>query len=299
LYGAVEAGGTKFICGVGTAPDDLRTVRIPTGTPAVTIDAVISFLRGAGKLSAVGIGSFGPICTDVRLPEWGHITSTPKVAWRNSDLAGRIRAALGVPVGFDTDVNAAALAEARWGASRDVTDSLYLTVGTGIGGGAIAGGRVVHGMSHPEMGHVRVPHDRSVDPFEGCCPYHGDCLEGLASGPAILARWGKAAEELPVGHPAWALEAHYLALAVVNFACTLAPARVILGGGVMRQTQLFGLIRAEAERLVGGYFALPEIVGPVLGDRAGVCGGLVLAETAGMATDSPDEKSEGTKPIFG
>lgn len=290
MYGAVEAGGTKFVCGVGTGPDDLRTVRIPTGAPAPTIDAVISFLQeaGGGKLAAIGIGSFGPVCTDRRSADWGHITSTPKVGWRNCDLAGPIRAALGVPVGFDTDVNAAALAEARWGAARDVADSLYLTIGTGIGGGAIASGRVVHGMSHPEMGHIRIPHDRSVDPFEGCCPYHGDCLEGLASGTAIAARWGKAAEELPEDHPAWALEARYLALGVANFVCTLSSARAILGGGVMRQAQLFPLIRAEVTRLMNGYVGLPEILPPALGDRAGVCGALVLAEEekARMATDA-------------
>jgi fructokinase len=282
VLGAIEAGGTKFICGVGTGPEDLRTVRIPTGTPAVTIDAVIQFMRDAGKgnLRAIGIGSFGPIGADPQSPDWGHITTTPKNAWRNCDLAGPIRLALGVPVGFDTDVNAAALGEARWGASRDVADSLYLTIGTGIGGGAIAAGRVIHGMSHPEMGHIRIPHDTGADPFTGCCPYHGDCLEGLASGPAIAARWGTEARDLPPDHPAWTLEAHYLALAVVNFACTLSSARIILGGGVMLQAQLFPKIRSEVARLINGYVGLPEIVPPTLGDRAGVCGALVLAEQA-------------------
>ena len=284
MLGAIEAGGTKFICGVGSGPDDLRTVRIPTSAPGPTIEAVIKFLReaGGGKLTAVGIGSFGPICTDPRSPNWGHITSTPKLAWRNCDLAGPIRAALGVPVGFDTDVNAAALAEARWGASQDVADSLYLTIGTGIGGGAIASGRVLHGMSHPEMGHIRIPHDLSRDPFAGSCPYHGDCLEGLASGPAISARWGAAADKLLPDHPAWALEAHYLALAVASFICTLSSARVILGGGVMRQTQLFPMVRTEVTRLMNNYVELPEIVPPSLGDRAGVSGALVLAEQAAV-----------------
>jgi fructokinase len=282
LFGAIEAGGTKFVCGIGATPDDLRTVRIPTETPAITIPEVIAFFRqaGNGNLQAIGIGSFGPICTDTRSPEWGHIISTPKTAWRNCDLAGPLRAALNVPVGFDTDVNAAALAESRWGAARNVTDALYLTVGTGIGGGAIASGQVIHGMSHPEMGHIRIPHDRTADPFKGCCPYHGDCLEGLASGPAISARWAKSAEELPPDHPAWTLEAGYLALAAANFVCTLSSARVILGGGVMRQAQLFPLIRSELSRLMHGYITLPEIVPPELGDRAGVCGALVLAESA-------------------
>jgi fructokinase len=240
---------------------------------------VIDFLHvAAGQLAAIGIGSFGPICTDPNSPLWGHITSTPKIAWRNCDLAGPIRAAFGVPVGFDTDVNAAALGEARWGAARDIDNFLYVTIGTGIGGGAISSGRFIHGMSHPEMGHIRVPRDPVADPFPGICPWHGDCLEGLASGPAIYARWGIPPEQLPADHPAWKLQARYLALAVANFACTLSPARVILGGGVMREAQLFPQIRAEVERLVSGYIAIPEIVPPALGELAGVHGALILAE---------------------
>lgn len=282
MFGVIEAGGTKFICGVGTGPHDLRTVQIPTTEPAITIPAVIDFLRtaGAGHLKAVGIGSFGPICTDPHSLAWGFITSTPKLAWRNSDLVGPIRAALGIPVGFDTDVNAAALGEARWGAAQGVADFLYLTVGTGIGGGAIAQNRVIHGTSHSEMGHIRIPHDLAADPFPGLCPYHRDCLEGLASGPAIQARWGQSADNLPPNHPAWPLEAHYLALAIANFACTLSCARVILGGGVMRQAHLFGQIRAQVSQLLNGYIRPPELVPPALGDRAGVCGALVLAEQA-------------------
>jgi fructokinase len=282
MFAAIEAGGTKFICGVGTSPDDLRAVQIPTTTPALTIDAVLEFLRtaGAGKLKAVGIGSFGPICTDKHSPAWGHITSTPKLAWRNYDLAGPICAALGIPVGFDTDVNAAALGEARWGAAQGIADVLYLTVGTGIGGGAIAANRVIHGTSHPEMGHIRIPHDLVADPFPGVCPYHGDCLEGLASGTAIHARWGQPAETLAPDHPAWQLEASYLALAIANFAFTLSPARVILGGGVMGQAHLFPQIQARIAQLLNGYVAQPEILPPALGDRAGVCGALVLAEHA-------------------
>ena len=291
MYGAIEAGGTKFICGVGTSPDDLRTAQIPTTEPGPTIDAVIEFLRtaGAGKLKAVGIGSFGPICTDTHSPAWGHITSTPKLAWQNCDLAGPIREALGIPVGFDTDVNAAALGEARWGAAQGFADVLYLTVGTGIGGGAITANRVIHGTSHPEMGHIRIPHDLAADPFPGLCPYHGDCLEGLASGPAIQARWGQPAETLPPDHPAWQREAHYLALAIANFAFTLSPARVILGGGVMRQQHLFAQVQTQLAQLLNRYVVQPEIVPPVLADRAGVCGALVLAEQA--TSYSPAHKS--------
>ncbi len=281
VFAAIEAGGTKFVCGIGTGPDDLETIQIPTGEPQVTLDAVIHFFRNSKRRpDAVGIGSFGPICTDRSSTLWGYITSTPKAGWRDCDLAGPLGAALGVPVGFDTDVNAAALGEAEWGAARDVKDFLYLTVGTGIGGGAVASGKLIHGMSHPEMGHIRVPHDILTDPFPGCCPFHGDCLEGLASGTAMRARWGVAGDQLPPEHPAWALEARYLALAVVNFGLTLSTRRVILGGGVMHQAHLLPIVRQEVERLLNGYVEPPELVAPALGDMAGVCGALVLARRA-------------------
>jgi fructokinase len=219
-------------------------------------------------------------------PAFGHITSTPKVAWRNFDLAGTIRKGLGVPVGFDTDVNAAAIGEARWGAGRDVCDFLYLTVGTGIGGGALANGKILHGLVHPEMGHIRIPHDRAKDPFPGACSYHGDCLEGLASGPAIEARWGRPAIDLPPEHPAWELEARYLALGLVNGVCTLSPRRIILGGGVMRQRRLIAMVRQELQQLLNGYVQANDllerieeyVVLPGLGDHSGVLGALALAQ---------------------
>jgi fructokinase len=226
-------------------------------------------------LQAIGIGSFGPV--DLRS---GHITTTPKPGWQNYGLADAIREALGVPVAFDTDTNAAALAEARWGAARGLCDFMYVTVGTGIGGGAVVRGRVTHGLVHPEMGHIRIPHDLRSDPFPGCCPFHGDCLEGLACGPAIEARWGLPAVSLPPDHPAWALEAHYLALALNNWACTLSPERVVMGGGVMQQGQLFAPIREELARLLSGYMRVADVVPPELGVRAGVLGALVLAEQA-------------------
>ncbi len=273
-YGAVEAGGTKFVCGVGTDPDSLRTVRIPTTTPEQTISSVIEFFRNE-PIAALGIGSFGPIETNRTSAKWGHITSTPKTAWQNCDLAGPLAKALGVPIGFDTDVNAALLGEARWGAAQDFKDALYLTVGTGIGGGAMAGGRIIHGTSNPEMGHIRIPGD-----WAGNCPWHGNCLEGLASGPAIEARWGQSAHKLPPDHPAWGAEVRYLAHAVASFICTLAPEIVILGGGVMHQPALLAMVRAEAAKLLNGYVKTPPIVAPGLGDRAGVCGALVLAEQA-------------------
>jgi fructokinase len=289
MLGAIEAGGTKFVCAAGWGPEDLKTVQIPTTTPAATLGAAIEFFRPfRGELRAVGIASFGPV--DLHPGSWtyGYITSTPKRGWRNVDVAGCIRKELEVPVAFDTDVNGAALGEARWGAAQGLKDFLYLTVGTGIGGGAVAGGNLVHGLAHPEMGHIRVPHDAAVDPFPGCCPFHGDCLEGLAAGPSIRARWGMDASHLPEDHPGLALEARYLSLGLANWICTLSPQRIVLGGGVMQQTLLFPRIRQEVLCLLNGYIQTAEItdrpdryiVPAALGSRAGVLGALVLAEMA-------------------
>jgi fructokinase len=279
VFGGIEAGGTKFVCGIGTGPDDLRTIQIPTTTPEATVEKAVAFFRAQGNaaLRALGIGSFGPV--DLRT---GHITSTPKAAWRNFDLAGTLRRALDVPVAFDTDVNAAALGEARWGAARDCADFIYVTVGTGIGGGAVVNGRVAHGLAHPEMGHMRIPRDPARDPFPGCCPYHGDCLEGLACGPAVESRWGCPPEALSPDHPAWPLEAHYLALALNNLVCVLSPQRIVIGGGVMQQPRLLELIRADLAALLNGYTQAAELVQPQLGARAGVLGALVLAEQAAI-----------------
>jgi fructokinase len=282
MLGAIEAGGTKFVCGTGTGPDDLTTVQIPTTSPEATMEAAIAYLRqrSGGRLEALGIASFGPVDLRCDSPTFGYVTSTPKVGWANFDLAGTVRRAFGVPVGVDTDVNGAALGEARWGAARGISDFVYLTVGTGIGGGAMANGRVVHGTMHPEMGHIRVPHDRSADPYAGGCSYHGDCLEGLAAGPAMQARWGAPAATLPPGHEAWKLEARYLALGLTTWACTLSPNRFVLGGGVMEQRHLFPMIEEELARLLNGYIRTPEVTPAALGPRAGVLGALVLAEMA-------------------
>jgi fructokinase len=286
LFGCIEAGGTKFVYGVGTGPDDLIVDSCATTSPEATTDRVVGFFRNLRvPVKAIGIGSFGPVDLDPASPTYGYITSTPKLEWRRFDLAGTVARALGAPVAIDTDVNAAALGEARWGAARGLSDFLYVTVGTGIGGGAVTHGQVVHGLVHPEMGHIRIPHDRSGDPYPGGCPYHGDCLEGLACGPAIEARWGTPPRDLPAGHAAWKLEARYLALGLNTWVCTLSPKRILLGGGVMRQRQLFPMIRAELGRLLSGYVqarALLEemdsyVVPPELGDRAGVLGALALA----------------------
>jgi fructokinase len=282
MFGAIEAGGTKFVCGAGSGPADLKTVQIPTTSPEATVQAAIAALRelSGGRLDAIGIASFGPVDLCLDSPTYGYITSTPKAGWANTDLAGAVARAFGVPVGFDTDVNGAALGEARWGAAQGIADFVYLTVGTGIGGGAMAGGRVVHGSMHPEMGHIRIPHDVARDPYRGVCSYHGDCLEGLACGPAIQERWGAPAGSLPPDHAAWKLEAHYLALGLANWACTLSPARFVLGGGVSEQRQLFPMISGELARLLNGYIRTPEVAPAALGQRAGVLGALVLAEMA-------------------
>ena len=226
LLGGIEAGGTKFVCALGRGPAELLAeARFPTTTPGETIARAIEFFRQAAgdeMPAAVGIGSFGPIDADPESPTFGHITSTPKPGWAHTDLAGAVARALDVPVGFDTDVNAAALAEHRWGAARGLDTFAYLTVGTGIGGGAMVGGHLVHGLVHPEMGHLLIAR-REDDDFPGVCPFHGGCLEGMASGPALEKRWGHAAEMLPDDHPAWDLEAHYLALGLANIVCVLSP----------------------------------------------------------------------------
>jgi fructokinase len=277
IYGGVEAGGTKFVCAIGSSPEDLERTTFPTTMPEETIANAIAFFRDRAPLRGLGIASFGPVDPDPHSETYGYITSTPKEGWRNTDIAGMLGRALGVQVRFDTDVNAAALAESQWGSARGLDDVVYITVGTGIGGGALAGGRLVHGLQHPEMGHMRLPHDRVADPYAGVCPYHGDCLEGLASGPAIEKRWGVPARDLPPDHPAWRLEARYLAAGVVNMVCTLSPRRVIMGGGVMEQEHLFPLIREEVAAMLNGYVAAPEIGPPALGKDAGVLGAIALA----------------------
>ena len=289
MFAGIEAGGTKFICGIGTGPHDLRTVQFPTSSPDITLESVIGFFKEANvTIEGLGIGSFGPIDLHRASPFYGHITSTPKPGWANFDLVGVVQNSLDVPVSFDTDVSAAVLGEARWGAARGLSDAIYITIGTGIGGGALVGGSVVHGLVHPEMGHLRIPHDRVADPFEGSCPYHGDCFEGLASGPAIQARWGAIATTLPPDHPAWALEARYIAYGLVNLAVTLSPQRILLGGGVMQQAHLFTMLRREFSQLLNGYVQHEELLKhldafiqpPQLGGRAGILGALVLAEQA-------------------
>ena len=213
----------------------MEAIEFPTTTPPETVSKAVEFFRSRGRLDAVGIGSFGPIDPDPKSPTFGYITSTPKLAWRNFDLAGALRDALQTPVAFDTDVNAAALAEFRWGAAQGVETFLYVTAGTGMGAGARVHGRLLHGRQHPEMGHIRIPHDTLRDPFPGNCPYHGDCLEGLIAAPALQARSGQIARDLPPDHPIWNLFINYLALGLFNWIVTLSPEKVILGGGIMQR----------------------------------------------------------------
>ncbi len=286
-YGGIEAGGTKWVCAVAGRPGELlETETFPTTAPGPTVSRAARFFTTRGPVDAIGVGAFGPVDIRRDSPTWGTITSTPKPGWADTDLAGALTAALGVPVALDTDVNAAALGEWRWGAAAGLDTFVYITVGTGIGGGAVAGGRLVHGLLHPEFGHMRIPHDRAADPFDGICPYHGDCLEGLASGEAIRQRWGRAGEELSAT-AAWDIEAEYLALALVNVICTLSPQRIIIGGGVAKQPALLPLARRRVRELLAGYLRAPEltdaaaidgyIVTPRLGDGAGVIGALELA----------------------
>ncbi len=294
LFGGIEAGGTKFVCAIGAGPDDIRAEeRFPTTSPGETLARAGAFFArwleaGGPPLSAIGIASFGPLDADPNSPTFGYITVPPKPGWAQTDFAGTVQRSLQLPVAFDTDVNAAALAEWIWGAGKGLHTLVYLTVGTGIGGGAVVHGTLLHGLAHPEMGHMRVPHDRVRDPFPGACPYHGDCLEGLAAGPALEARWGQPAQSLPPDHPAWELEAEYLALGIMNLIYTLAPQRIILGGGVMEQAHLFPRIRAKLLQVLSGYMANPAlvqdveryIVPPALGARAGVLGAIALAQQA-------------------
>jgi fructokinase len=272
---------------VGTGPADIETTEFPTTQPDETIARAVEFFRARPEIAAIGIASFGPIDPNLESPTFGYITSTPKAGWRNCDFAGAIGRALGVPVAFDTDVNAAALAEHRWGAARGLANFIYVTVGTGIGGGAMLDGRLLHGRLHPEMGHVRIPHDRLRDPFAGNCPYHGDCLEGLAAGPAIEARWGQPGNLLPDGHAAWTLEGEYLALGILNWTVTLAPQRIILGGGIMQRRELLPKIPVRLAELLNGYMDPPDLALPELGTRAGVLGAIALA------TDLPNDPPRG------
>ena len=294
-YGGIEAGGTKFVCAVGSTPDDLHKDTFDTTDPEQTLTRAVDFFKGQNSkapISAIGIGSFGPIDLHKNSPSYGFITSTPKPGWANTDFASRIHASLDLPVGFDTDVNAASLGEHRWGAAKGLTSFIYLTIGTGIGGGGLINGHLLHGLVHPEMGHICLP--RHIDDtYPGNCPFHNtessySCFEGLASGPAMAERWGQSPQALDDGHRAWDLEAYYIAMAIVSYVCTLSPQRIIIGGGVMKREPLIGSIRKKVKEMLNGYVrsaAILEriedyIVLPKLGHDAGVIGAIELAKLA-------------------
>ena len=294
LIGSIEGGGTKFVCAVIEQDNQiLAETRVPTTTPEKTLGACLDFFRRQesllGKITALGIACFGPLDAHPGSPTYGHILATPKAGWVMADVVGPFKEGLGIPVGFDTDVNGAVLAEARWGAGIGLSDLVYITIGTGIGGGAIVNGELLHGLMHPEMGHVRLPRLAGDEGFDGVCPFHGDCFEGLANGPAMAARWGQPAETLEQGHPAWELEAGYIALALQGVICTLMPQRIILGGGVMSAEFLFPMIREKTLKYLNGYIRSEVIldgiekyiVPPGLGTRSGILGGKALGEKAG------------------
>ena len=290
LYGGIEAGGTKFICMVGTGPSEVvAEQRFPTTTPDETIRNAIAFFepyRAKGELAAMGIASFGPVDLHPESPTYGYITSTPKPHWSGVDLRGPVQRALDLPVAFDTDVNAAAFGEQFWLPDKAQLDPfLYMTVGTGVGVGIVINGAPLHGLLHTEAGHSLTPHDRVADPFTGVCPFHGDCLEGLASGLSMKARWHQDPENLPADHEGWILESEYLAVAITNLIYAYSPRRIVLGGGVSQHPGLHDSVRIEVRRLIGGYLRSPlldecieeYIRPPVLGHRSGGLGAIALA----------------------
>jgi fructokinase len=279
LVGAIELGGTKINLAIGTGPNDIRTEAIvPTTNPGSTIGAAIDFFRTQSGLQAIGISSFGPVCLDKKSPEWGNITQTTKPGWSGTSVARAIASATGLAVAFDTDVNGAALGEYRWGALADTGVGLYLTIGTGIGGGAIIDGKPLHGRIHPEMGHIRLKR-ADGDTFPGTCPFHGDCLEGLASGPAILKRLGKSLSDIDPSHPGRSYVIDALGQAMASLTLTLSPDRIVIGGGVAKSPAFHADVTEAMTRWLGSYVAVPErfIVPAALGDRAGVSGSIALA----------------------
>ncbi|MCI3029174.1 ROK family protein [Desemzia sp. C1] len=283
MFGAIEAGGTKFVCAVSDENFTIKErVSIPTTTPEETMTEVFAFFDQY-ELTAIGIGSFGPIDVNKESDTYGYITSTPKTAWKFYDFLGSVKNRYSVPIGWTTDVNAAALGEIKLGAAKGLKSCVYLTVGTGIGGGAVINGELLEGYGHPEMGHIPVRLHLN-ETYKGTCPYHGDCLEGIAAGPAIEGRFGKKGHLLADQEEVWEMEAYYLAQALMNYTLILSPERIVLGGGVMKQKQLYPLVRQKFAELINDYVQVPDleqyIVAPGLEDNAGILGSLLLAADA-------------------
>ena len=286
IYGALEAGGTKMVCAIGTEDGKiLEQCSIPTRIPEETIPPIIDFFKSK-DIAALGIASFGPLCLDKNDPQYGHITTTPKPGWKDYDLVGTMKNALNVPIGFDTDVNGSLLGEVTYGDSKGLSDVVYITIGTGVGGGVMSNGKLLHGMLHPELGHMLLrPHPD--DKYTGRCPFHHNCMEGMAAGPAIEDRWGQSGKELAGREEVWRLEAYYIGQAIVNIILTLSPKRIILGGGVMHQLQLMDMIRDEVAKQMNGYLETSElkdlssyIVTASLNDDQGIMGCIRLAQLA-------------------
>lgn len=284
LLGALEAGGTKMVLAIGNENGEIfEQTSIPTQTPEITMPKIVEYFKEK-KIDALGVGSFGPIDLDRSSKSYGHITSTPKLAWANYDIVGMLKQELQVPIGFDTDVNASALGEATWGSMKGLSSGIYITVGTGIGVGVYMNGSPLHGMLHPEGGHILL-NKHQDDHFEGVCPFHPNCLEGMASGPSVEKRWGKKAIDLKDQTEVWELEAYYIAQGIVNFILTLSPHKIVLGGGIMHQEQLFPLIRKKVATLLNGYVKTSQIenldqyiVPAALKDDQGIMGCLQLAK---------------------
>lgn len=287
-YAGIDAGGTTFKCIVGSGPSGILAEHaVPVGSPEHTLGECERFFQSAfrehGQPRALGLASFGPADLDKASPNYGHITSTPKPYWQNTDMVGYFNEAFRLPTAFDTDVNGALLAEQRWGAAQGLHSAVYVTVGTGIGAGVMMDGQLAHGAMHVEAGHMLLP-KHADDGFQGICPFHGACLEGLASGPAIAERWLKKPEKLPSDHAAWQLQAHYLAAMCVNLALFYSPQKIILGGGVMQQPVLLANIRQSYLAQMNGY--LGDQTGGIddfiqtaaLGSKAGALGALALAQ---------------------
>lgn len=291
LIAAIEAGGTKFVCAVGTGPNDLRDiVRIPTTTPEETLGEVCRYLATAkskhGPFESIGVGSFGPVDLDPESETYGYITTTPKPGWQFVDVVPMLKTRYHVPVAFDTDVNAAVLGEYLWGAGKDMDPIVYITVGTGVGGGVLVHGQLLHGILHPEIGHLMVPPPTNSQAVQAIChcPFHKSCVEGYVSGTALAVRWGVRADALPDDHPAWEETADVMAHALANITLTLCPRRIILGGGVMEQPHILPLIRGKFAKVMNGYLRVPQmtrelddfIVSPGLKGRSGILGALAL-----------------------
>lgn len=293
LYGGIEGGGTKFVCAIGMGPNNIQAeARFQTTTPQETMTQAVDFFKqqeiNLGKLVSIGFACFGPLDPHPASSTYGHILPTPKPGWTNANVVGILRSAFDIPINFDTDVNGAALGEWRWGKGQGLQTFIYLTVGTGIGGGAYVAGKLLHGLLHPEMGHIPILHDKTKDPFDGVCPFHGDCFEGLASGVSIEKRWGQRGGTLPKNHPAWELEADYIAQALASYSFMLSPQRIIIGGGVGSLPHLLPKVQQRTKELINGYIQSPVIleniesyiVSPGLGNRSGMLGAIALAEQA-------------------